>query len=164
MNDVTSLQEIGRSTFYESFAAVNTAEDMQQYLDEFFSIQKLTEQVNDQDSETYFAELGDEVLGYIKINFGSAQTELKGEQAMEIERIYVKKAYQGKKIGQLLFEKAVDIARQKKSNFIWLGVWEQNPGAIRFYERNGFTPFDKHLFKLGNDVQTDIMMKKKLEY
>ena len=93
------------------------------------------------------------------MNTGDAQTELKDLNAFEIERIYVDKAYLGKKIGQLLFEKAIELAKSKNATYVWLGVWEENYRALAFYEKNGFVPFDKHVFMLGSDAQTDIMMK-----
>ena len=101
-------------------------------------------------------------MGYLKLNFGDSQTELKDQKALEIERIYVLKEFHGKKVGQLLFEKALKIAEEKKVDYVWLGVWEENLRAINFYKKNGFEEFDKHIFKLGNDEQTDIMMKLKL--
>jgi len=82
---------------------------------------------------------------------------------MEIERIYVLKDFHGKNIGQLLFEKAIELATQKNANYIWLGVWEENPRAINFYKKNGFVEFDKHIFVLGDDEQTDIMMRLELK-
>ena len=63
------------------------------------------------------------------------------------------------KVGQILFEKAVKVANERKANYVWLGVWEENKRAINFYEKNGFVVFGKHDFKLGDDVQTDLMMK-----
>jgi len=106
--------------------------------------------------------LDNKVIGYIKINFGQAQTDIKDKKSIEIERIYVLKDFYGKKVGQILYNKALNIARQKKSEYLWLGVWEKNPRAIQFYKKNGFVEFDKHIFKLGNDEQTDIMMRLKL--
>ncbi len=88
--------------------------------------------------------------------------EIKDKNYLEIERIYVLKEYHGKKVGQLLYENAIKIAKSKNAEYVWLGVWEKNPRAIRFYEKNGFVAFDKHIFKLGNDKQTDIMMKLKI--
>lgn len=132
---------------------------MNKYLDEGFSVAKLTAELNDPNAEFYFAMLNNSVIGYLKLNFGRSQTELKDDKAVEIERIYVLKAFQGKNIGQLLYTKALDVARQKNAAYIWLGVWEENPRAIKFYKKNGFVEFDKHIFKLGNDEQTDIMMK-----
>ncbi|MCX7637782.1 MAG: GNAT family N-acetyltransferase [Cyclobacteriaceae bacterium] len=162
INDIDQLQKIGRQTFYETFASGNTAENLNKYLDDAFSVAKLTLELNDQNSEFYFAILDNNVIGYLKVNFGQSQTELKDDRAVEIERIYVLKEYHGKNIGQLLYDKAISIARQKNADYVWLGVWEENPRAISFYKKNGFVEFDKHIFKLGNDEQTDIMMKLKL--
>ena len=81
------------------------------------------------------------------------------KSAVEIERIYVLPEFQGKDVGKQLYNKALEIAQQKNAEFMWLGVWEENPRAISFYKKNGFVEFDKHIFKLGDDEQTDIMMK-----
>ena len=161
-NEIDQLQKIGRQTFYETFSTGNTQENMQKYLDERFSIEKLTAELNDKNAIFYFAQLENIIVGYLKINFGDSQTELKDDKSLEIERIYVLKEFQGKKIGQILYDKAIEIAKQKDADYIWLGVWEENPRAIKFYKKNGFIEFDKHIFKLGNDEQTDIMMKLKL--
>lgn len=162
LDEIEQLQKIGRATFSETFSSSNTEENMKQYLEEGFSIEKLTDELNNENSEFYFALSETNVIGYLKINFGASQTELKDEKALEIERIYVLKEFHGKKVGQVLYEKAIEIAKQKNSDYIWLGVWEENPRAISFYKKNGFIEFDKHIFKLGDDEQTDIMMKLKL--
>jgi hypothetical protein len=126
-------------------------------------IGKLTEELTDQNSEFYFAELDGKIIGYLKVNVGQSQTEIKDKNALEIERIYVLKEFHGKRVGQILYDKAIQLAKEKSVEYVWLGVWEQNPRAIRFYEKNGFEAFDKHIFKLGNDEQTDIMMKLKIK-
>lgn len=162
-NEIDQLQKIGRQTFYETFSTGNTQENMQKYLDERFSIEKLTAELNDKNAIFYFAQLENKIVGYLKINFGDSQTELKDDKSLEIERIYVLKEFQGKKIGQILYDKAIEIAKQKDADYIWLGVWEENPRAISFYKKNGFVEFDRHIFKLGDDEQTDIMMKLKLK-
>ncbi|MBD1427950.1 GNAT family N-acetyltransferase [Sphingobacterium arenae] len=163
INDIDLLQKIGRQTFFETFSAKNTKENMAKYLDEGFSIEKLTTELNDKDSEFHFAVLDNKIIGYLKLNMGQSQTELQQDKALEIERIYVLQSYHGKKVGQVLYEKAMEIAKQKNAQYIWLGVWEENPRAIRFYQKNGFVEFDKHIFKLGDDEQIDIMMKLKLK-
>lgn len=162
-NDIEALQQIGRQTFNETFAAFNTAANMAQYLEEGFSADKLRDELNNPDSEFYFAMCNKDVVGYLKVNAGTSQTELKGGQALEIERIYVLQQYHGKKVGQVLYGKALQLAREKDVTYLWLGVWEENQRAIRFYSKNGFVAFDKHIFKLGDDEQTDIMMKKHLK-
>jgi diamine N-acetyltransferase len=98
----------------------------------------------------------------MKINTGQAQTELKEQKSLEIERIYVLKEFQREKVGQTLLEKALQIAGQAHADFVWLGVWEKNTNAINFYRRNGFAEFDKHIFRLGEELQTDILMKRVL--
>ena len=162
LHDVDRLQKIGRQTFSETFSAGNTEENLKKYLAEGFSVEKLTAELNNKNSEFYFAALGNKVIGYLKLNFGQSQTELKGDNALEIERIYVLKEFHGEKVGQLLYEKAMQIAKQINADYAWLGVWEENPRAINFYKKNGFVAFDKHIFKLGDDEQTDIMMKLQL--
>ena len=163
ITDIDQLQKIGRQTFYETYSSLNSRENMTKYLEEWFSIEKLTAELNDKNSEFYFATLDKNVIGYLKINFGQAQTEIQDNKSLEIERIYVSKEFQGKNVGQLLYKKAIQIASQNKADYVWLGVWEENPRAINFYRKNGFVEFDKHIFKLGNDDQTDIMMKLKLD-
>ncbi|KUJ63027.1 GNAT family acetyltransferase [Flavobacteriaceae bacterium CRH] len=162
LNEINQLQKIGRQTFQDTFSESNSDENMKKYLDEKFSVEKLTAELTNENSEFYFAILQNEAIGYLKVNFGDSQTELKDSKALEIERIYVLKEFHGKKVGQLLYEKAIQIAKNKKAEYVWLGVWEQNYRAARFYEKNGFVEFDKHIFKLGNDEQTDLMMKLKL--
>lgn len=159
LSDINQLQKISRQTFEETFSESNSEENMKNYLEEGFSNEKLTAELNDQNSEFYFATFDNEVIGYLKINFGESQTELKDNKALEIERIYVSKEFHGKSIGQLLYDKAIQMAKLKNADYVWLGVWEENPRAISFYKKNGFVEFDKHIFKLGNDEQTDIMMK-----
>ena len=162
LDDIDQLQKIGRQTFYETFSEYNSEENMLTYLDEKFSKEKLTEELTNKNSKFYFAILGNNTIGYLKINFGESQTELQDEKSVEIERIYVSKEFHGKKVGQLLYEKAIQIAKNKNTDYVWLGVWEENHRALSFYKKNGFVEFDKHIFRLGNDEQTDIMMKLKL--
>ena len=162
VNDIDQLQEISIQTFYETFSSGNTEGNMKYYLDEEFSKSKLYGELVDMNAEFYFATLDNIVIGYLKFNLGQSQSELQDDKALEIARIYVIKEFHGKNVGQLLYEKALQIAKLKKMDYVWLGVWEENPRAINFYKKNGFVEFDKHIFKLGNDEQTDIMMKLQL--
>ena len=158
--DIEQLQAISRKTFGETFTDRNTVENMNKYLTEELSTEKLTNELNNPDSDFYFALLDHEVVGYLKLNSGKAQTDVKDNNSLEIERIYVSKEYHGRKVGQVLYDKALEVAKQKGVDYIWLGVWEENLKAIGFYTKNGFVEFDRHLFKLGDDEQKDIMMKR----
>ena len=162
IDDLEALRNLSIQTFKETFEEVNTEEDMQKYLIEKLSIEKLKTELEYVNSEFYFAENNGEILGYLKLNFKDAQTEKLEENHFEIERIYVLKAFLGQKIGQILFDKAIEIGREKNLEYVWLGVWEENHRAIRFYGKNGFEIFGKHDFVLGEDVQTDLLMKMKI--
>lgn len=158
--DLNTVQQIGSETFFETFAEANTEADMKKYLSENFSDAKMRSELSNPDSQFFIAWHDHSPVGYMKLNSRDAQTELKDPASLEIERIYVKRAYHGKKVGQLLYEKALEMAQLGQKSYLWLGVWEQNPKAIRFYEKNGFMAFDKHIFRFGEDEQTDVMMKK----
>lgn len=136
---------------------------MAKYLEEGFSTDKLRAELNNPHSAFYFAQRGGRIIGYLKVNSGKAQTELQDGNALEIERIYVLQEFHGQGVGQRLYDQALAIAKQQRVDYVWLGVWEQNPRAIRFYGKNGFTAFGKHVFRLGDDEQTDILIKLDLQ-
>ena len=163
IEQIELLQQIGRQTFEETFAESNSAENMAKYIEEAYSYEKLSAELNNPDSFFYFAMLDEKVIGYLKLNMGGSQTELKDNDALEIERIYVLKSFQGKKVGKMLFDKSIQIGKEQNAAFVWLGVWEENKKAIEFYSKNGFIKFDQHIFVLGDEAQTDIMMKLKLK-
>ena len=162
LGDLKNLQEISRRTFYQSFAAVNRPENMKFFLDHHYSDEKLSSEIQNPDSRFFFAQTGEEILGYLKLNLGRAQTVLPNDEGLEIERIYIDQSNKGRGIGQFFIERTLTLAKEVNARYIWLGVWENNPAAIRFYEKNGFRPFSKHIFKLGDDEQTDLLMKRDL--
>ena len=162
-HELETLREIGRATFAEAFSARNATSDMDKYLNESFSLEKLEAELAHPESLFFFAEFNGQVIGYLKVNWSEAQTESLLDNALEIERIYVLAEYHGKNVGKKLFDQALQLARQKKMDAIWLGVWEENTKAIRFYRKHGFVEFGKHLFRLGEDEQTDILMKLELK-
>jgi ribosomal protein S18 acetylase RimI-like enzyme len=161
-DEADALLHIGTKTFLDAFAHLNTAEDMKLYSDAFLTMERITSELNNPNSAFYFVVDEGVTIGYLKLNFASAQTEVFDNDAVEIERIYVLSEYQGRQIGQQLLDHAIAIAQSKALKSIWLGVWENNSGAIRFYQRNGFEAFGSHNFMLGNDKQTDILMRRAL--
>lgn len=160
--DVNKLAALGRMTFVETFADTNTKEDMTTYVQAAFNREQVQSELLD-DRNTFLVAFERGVLaGYAKLRTGHEPEELAGEKAIEIQRIYVRQSFIGRKIGKHLMEECINIARTGKYKVIWLGVWEYNPRAIHFYERWGFEKFGKHSFLLGFDEQTDILMKKKI--
>ena len=112
-------------------------------------------------NSAFFFLYGDDCLaGYLKINEKDAQTDLPNENSLEIERIYVRREFQGSGLGKMLIEYGLSIAKEKKKEFAWLGVWEKNEKAIRFYEKMGFRKHSTHSFYMGDDEQTDYIMQK----
>jgi len=164
ITDLERLIKISKTTFWQTFAPHNKEENMNEYMDRGFSRKKLNLELCNENSDFYFAEIEDEVVGYMKINFSDAQTEFQDEKALEVERIYVLEDFKGKKIGQTLLNKAIEIAKNKRKIYVFLGVWENNHNAIEFYKKNGFVAFDKHNFRMGDDNQTDILMRKEILY
>ncbi len=160
--DLEIIRKISTETFTETFSGVNTAENMTNYIQENFNAEKLTSEINNPESLFYLASFENKIIGYMKLNFGKAQTEKQNENNLEIHRIYVLQAFHGKKIGQLLLDETMKIAKQMAVNSIWLGVWEENHRALQFYSKNGFVEFDQHIFVLGDDVQTDLLMQLKI--
>lgn len=156
---VQELQELSIKTFSQTFSEDNTQEDLNKYINTSYSIEKLTDELNNSNSQFYFACIEAVPVGYIKLNINDAQSEQFDLQAIELERIYVDRDFLGKHVGGALLDYALDIAKKGKYSYIWLGVWEENYRAIRFYEKNGFVAFDKHIFKMGDDEQTDLLMK-----
>ena len=160
ISDVLILRGIARDTFTETFSEANKAEDMERYLTENFSEEQLARELSNPNSFFYVAEVNGHVVGYLKLNTARAQTEPQAANALEIERIYVLGSYHGGGVGQALYHHAMSVAEDRKASYVWLGVWEHNHRALRFYEKNGFIAFGTHIFQLGNDQQTDILMKK----
>ncbi len=159
VKEVAELKALARTAFAQTFTDHNQPENVEKYLDESFTIEKLTEELNNKNSQFFFALVDNIPVGFLKVNIGDAQTELKDGDGMELQRIYVLQDYHGKSVGQALFEKAKSLAIEGGYPYLWLGVWEENHRALNFYRKNGFVPFDKHIFKMGNEEQTDWMMK-----
>ena len=158
--DATLLSRMGSETFYESYAAYNTPEDMQQYVNEHFTIAKLETVLQDAEREIYIAEWNGEPAGYLQVSPKASEEHFPGQKALCIDRIYVYQKYQSQKIGAALMNRCIQAAEEWSSAYIWLWVWDRNPRAISFYERWGFIPFGTTTFILGTDRQTDILMYK----
>ena len=159
-SDADELLSLSRKTFYDAFEHLNSPEDFEAYTSVAFTEPQLLSEIQNPDSEFYFALIDDKKVGYIKLNYGKAQAEFKEDKAVEVSRVYILADEQGKQIGKQLIDFAIAKAIELKSDYIWLGVWEHNLAAQRFYEREGFVKFSSHEFVVGKDVQTDFLMKK----
>jgi ribosomal protein S18 acetylase RimI-like enzyme len=159
LSELNLLREIAVRTFTESFSDQNSEEDMQLYLEQNLSLDKLEREMSDTFSVFYLGYYNALAVAYLKLNFDKSQTETHKADSLEIERIYVLKEYKGKGIGKQLLGKAIEIAENAKLKNICLGVWEKNTEAIDFYRKHGFKAIGNHLFILGKDAQVDILMR-----
>lgn len=160
--DVEVLAKLAKQTFRETFAHDNMEEQLQEYFEEAYNLRVLSTELEDPDSETYFIMHEEEIAGFLKVNWGNAQTERELENAFEIQRLYVLQTYQGFGLGKQLFEFALEHAEKNGFSWAWLGVWEHNTKAQVFYYRYGFEKFSQHRFMVGQKVDTDWLLKKKL--
>ncbi|SHI72171.1 Ribosomal protein S18 acetylase RimI [Hymenobacter daecheongensis DSM 21074] len=159
------LAVLGRQTFHDTFAAVNTPEDMAAFLASTFSPEKQLAELEDPESIFLLAQMVQEVVGYAKLRLGSALGLEPGQPTagrLEIERLYVREDWIGTGLGASLMRKALDQARAHGCRTVVLGVWEHNPRALAFYQRFGFKQIGTHEFRLGQDIQTDLILRKGL--
>ena len=162
VEDAAMIADMSRRTFYDSFAAQNTPEDIAQYMGTQFTREALMAEVGMPGNIFLLAYLGADPVGYTRLLEHEAPPEMGQGPAIEIVRLYAEQAAIGKGVGSALMRSAIDLGREKGKEWIWLGVWEHNLRAIAFYTKWGFEKFGEHPFILGSDTQTDWWMRKKL--
>lgn len=163
VGDLDTICDLGRRTFKETFSDMNTPENMDRYLCEAFDPGSILTQLGDPDSSFFILDVDGTAAGYLKVNVGSAQTDIHDPESLEVERIYVARGFQRRGLGRRLMEVAVKYAVSLGKKWVWLGVWEENRNAISFYERCGFRCIGTHTFILGDDPQTDLVMSLNLQ-
>ncbi len=158
IDDTDLLCEIGSKTFIETYGHQNTPENLENYLKEKLNKEQISDEILTPKTIFLLVELENEVIGYAKMRVNLVENP--DEKALEIERIYITKNHHGQKYGAMLMQKCIDVAQDNHYESLWLGVWEHNPKAINFYQKWGFEVFGEHIFQLGDDAQTDFLMKK----
>jgi diamine N-acetyltransferase len=152
------LSEVGAETFYDSFAAENTPENMAAYLAESFSSAKQAEELANPASKFLIVEKEGQTVGYAHLKFGQAPAVILSQRPMEIGRFYARKAWIGKGVGAFLMQACLRDAAHANCDIVWLDVWEKNPRAIAFYRKWCFVEVGEQVFKLGDDLQHDLLM------
>ena len=161
-DDAELIADLSRKTFYETFAYVNTKENMDKFMNEQFSREKLMKEVTEPGNTVLLAFDGDAAVGYATMREGEKFPDFNDKDSIEIARIYAVNTYIGTGVGQQLMRQCIFVAKELKKEIIWLGVWEKNSRAIAFYTKWGFEKFNEHDFLLGDDVQKDWLLMKKL--
>ena len=159
ITDLEVLVNLGRRTFIEAFEKDNKPVDFKIYLDSAFGEETLRKELQDINSVYYFIYMDSSLVGYIKLNENEAQSDIKDINSIELERIYVLAEFQGRGIGEWILRQVISISKLKNRSYVWLGVWEHNPKAIKFYQRLGFYKFGSHPYFIGSDEQTDWLMR-----
>jgi diamine N-acetyltransferase len=158
LEDLRKLQEISSETFVETFKDQNSPENLNAYLERALNLNQLEKELSNPSSQFFFVYFKNEAAGYLKVNTNGAQSEEMGNESLEIERIYIKSAFQKQGIGKYLFSKAMEVAKENNKKKIWLGVWEKNENAIAFYKKLDFVHTGSHSFYMGDEEQTDFIM------
>ena len=159
-DDADLVAEISRRTFYDTFAAQNSKENMDIHMAQYYATEKIRAELSDPSNIFLLAYDGDRLAGYAKMSEHTKEESKDLENPIEIERIYSVKEMIGKGVGKKLMEECLSIAGKKNKEEIWLGVWESNHRAIEFYTRWGFEKFGEHNFPVGDDPQKDWLLKR----
>lgn len=161
-SDDQALSALMEKTFVDTYASFNTPENMQLHISTYFALPQVQNELKDEDAEYLVIEKKDELIGFAKLVKNHSVKELEDKKTVEIARIYVAQAYHGQQLGARLMQTCLSQAKNLGAEAVWLGVWEHNPNAQRFYEKMGFQRFGEHVFTLGTEVQNDFLMKKEL--
>ena len=167
IGDAATLSRFGAETFRDAFARENTPDDMARYLADAFTPEQQAAEIADPTGAVLLAEHysesgGVELVGYAHIVSGPAPEMIRGPEPRELKRLYVARAWHGRRVAQALMHAAIDAARARGAQTLWLGVWERNPRAVAFYAKCGFARVGEHTFVLGSDVQTDWLLSRSL--
>ncbi len=164
MEDCRSLTDLAYTSFWDAFAhhPKNAPDDLAHYMRQAFSLQQITAEHSDGANIFLIAEIDGHPAGYAKLTVGATEEGIAAERPIELNRLYSQQKYLGQGIGQTLMDECFEIAKRNDNDVMWLGVWEYNPRAQRFYEKNGFRIVGRHTFQLGSDPQTDLLMQKEL--
>lgn len=163
-DDAQPLTELSFKTFWDAFAhhPKNAPGDLTHYMRQAFNVEQITAELADANAIFLIAEIDDELAGYAKILLANTEPGITADRPVELCRLYAKQKFIGHGVGQALMDACVDRGKAEGCDVMWLGVWEFNPRAQRFYEKNGFRTVGNHTFQLGSDAQTDLLMQKEL--
>ena len=159
--DVPALSVMAKQTFYDTFTGTCTEYDMEEFLEYYYNEPTLEKQL-EEGIDYFFAEINGEPVGYL--SFKDEQPdfeEIKGSSALELKRFYVNKEFHGTAVAHDMMQFLTDHAQSQGYDNIFLGVWEFNFRAQKFYTKYGFMlTGHRHDFPIGNTPQTDVYMIK----
>jgi len=158
--DAKQLAQLQERTFRDTFEATNTAEDMAEHCAKSYGEALQQREILNSLVTTLICFEGEAQIGFVQLRRGEIPSCVSAKRALEIQRLYVDKAWHGKGVAQELMQQAIELAQQSKAEQIWLGVWEHNPRAISFYAKFGFVEVGEHIFMVGSDAQRDLIVSR----
>ncbi|HEV8241559.1 MAG TPA: GNAT family N-acetyltransferase [Thermoanaerobaculia bacterium] len=161
-SDAAALAALAERTFRDAFGAVNAAEDVDLHCARSFSPARQAAEIADPQLATVVVEHDGNLVGYSQLR-RRASPAVGETAAVEVQRFYVLQAWHGTGLARELMRDSIARAETMGARAIWLGVWEHNPRAIRFYEKHGFTAVGEQPFVLGRDPQRDLVMVRPLQ-
>jgi GNAT superfamily N-acetyltransferase len=164
IEDAEMLADLSYKTFWDAFHEhpKNAPDDLADYMAKAFNVGQISREISDENSIFLIAEIENEPAGYAKLIVGNIESGITAEKPIELSRLYSKQEFLGKGVGARLMEECFAVAKKLNCDAMWLGVWEFNPRAQRFYEKYGFREVGKHVFQLGADAQTDLLMQREI--
>jgi ribosomal protein S18 acetylase RimI-like enzyme len=158
-SDADALSALAERTFRDAFSALNTAENMDLHCAVAYTPARQAAEIADPAIVTLVAESRHELVAFAQLHLRAATPPcVSASPAIELHRIYVDASFHGKGLAGDLLAAVFDRAKQEGAAAVWLGVWEHNPRAIRFYQRSGFVEAGEHVFVVGTDPQRDLLM------
>ena len=164
VEDAKLLTDLAYTTFWDAFAhhPKNAPDDLNHYMRQAFNPEQIATELADDKNIFLIAEIDGEAAGYSKIILDTIEPGITAEKPVELSRLYAHQKHLGQGVGQRLMDACFDRAKAEGRDVMWLGVWEYNPRAQRFYEKNGFRVVGSHVFVLGKDEQTDLLMQRSI--
>lgn len=163
-DDINRLAGLAARSFRDTFAEDNDPANIDDYLRSSLTTESVSGEFGDVHNIFLVAFIGnnDSPAGYAKLRTASQDPNVIDQSAVEIERIYADKPLIGRGVGAALMHACLMEAENLGCQAIWLGVWERNEHAIRFYERWKFEIVGTRQFTLGSDLQNDLVMVRTL--
>ena len=158
--DVDLLRQFSQRLFITTYAAQNTPENMALYCQEAFSVENFAEDFSRKNVQYLLVTEKEQMAGYAKLVLNKDWTGEVGNTGVELARYYLDAPFRGRGLSTDFMGYCQGWARQQGYRSMWLGVWPQNPRAVRFYQKEGFEKVGTATFLLGTDRQTDDIMLK----
>lgn len=157
VEDKNLLSALATTTFYEAYFEQDVSINLSNYIVESFNTGQMENELEDTNSLFFIAELGHRAIGYAKLRQASRIDCVTDEKAIELQRIYVLEKMKGKNIGARLMERCFEESRQRGYSTLWLGVWQYNPSAQKFYEKLGFQRVGEMKFEYASNIETNFV-------